>query len=143
VSTTYSTLEVFEMVSRKELRPYEQSKSGKQFSPTGLWKNELGSTMLVEQFDGTNFTGTYTSAVSAAGKSATGTLSGTIAGDAISFLVNWREEFASVTAWAGLVLSDGESPAIYALWHLASTPAEDGDAWESILAGADLFFTAE
>ena len=46
-----------------------------------------------------------------------------------------------VTVWSGLLLSDGEASAIYALWHLTSTPAEDEGAWESILAGADLFYS--
>ncbi len=127
------------MVSRKDLQPYSVSAKGAAFSPVGTWENELGSVMVIEQFDGTNFSGTYKSAVSASGSSARGTLSGTLAGDAIAFVVNWKEEFASVTAWSGLVLSDGDTPAIYALWHLASTPAEDEGAWESILAGADLF----
>jgi hypothetical protein len=130
------------MVSRKDLRPYAESAEGKEFSPVGVWKNELGSTMEIEHFDGTNFTGIYTSAVSANGQSAKGVLSGTVAGDAIAFLVNWKEEFASVTAWSGLVLGNGDTPAIYALWHMSSTPAADEGAWESIMAGADLFFPA-
>lgn len=95
--------------------------------------------MEVDQFDGTNFSGSYTSAVSADGTAAKGTLSGTVADGAVGFLVNWKAEFASVTAWTGLILSDGITPAIYSLWHLGNTPAEDEDAWESILAGADLF----
>jgi hypothetical protein len=108
----------------------------------GVWKNELGSTMEVEQYDGTNFTGSYTSAVSANGQSAKGTLSGTVAGDAVAFLVNWKQQFSSVTAWSGLVLGDAATPAIYALWHLSTTPEADDGAWESIMAGADLFFPA-
>lgn len=131
------------MASLKDLRPYSQANTGKQFSPEGVWENELGSTIKVESFDGTNFSGTYRSAVSAEGESADGSLSGTLAGDAIAFVVNWKAEFASVTAWTGVVLSGSDSPAIYALWHLASSPSEDEQAWESILAGADLFTPAE
>lgn len=127
------------MVSRKDLRPYAEHTNGKAFSPVGVWENELGSSMEIDQFDGTAFTGTYTSAVSAEGKSAKGALSGTIAGDAIAFLVNWKEEFSSVTAWSGLVLSNGKTTAINTLWHMASTPETVDGAWESILAGADLF----
>jgi hypothetical protein len=130
------------MLSRKDLLPYAESADGKVFSPVGAWNNELGSTMTVDQFDGTNFSGTYSSAVSADGTSAKGTLWGTIAGGSIAFLVNWKAEFPSVTAWSGLVLSDGKTTAIHTLWHLASTPDADTDAWESILAGADLFLPA-
>lgn len=82
-----------------------------------------------------------TSAVSADGTTAAGTLSGTVAGGAVGSLVNWKAEFASVTAWTGLILSDGVSPAIYSVWHLGNTPAADEDVWESILAGSDLFIS--
>lgn len=64
----------------------------------------------------------HTSAVSADGTAAKGTVSGTVAGDAIAFCVNWKQAFESVTAWSGLLLSDGMLPTVYTLWHLASTP---------------------
>jgi Avidin family len=110
------------MVSRKDLRTCVESANGKEFTPISLSNNELGSTMEVEHFDGINFTGTYTSLVSANGQSAKGALFGSIAGDAIAFLVNWKDEFTSLTAWFGLVPGDENRPATYAFWHLLSTP---------------------
>jgi hypothetical protein len=82
------------------------------------------------------------SAVSADGKLARGTLSGTVTKNAIAFLFNWKNQFVSVTAWSGLVLSDGEALAIYALWHLASTSAKGEDVWDPILVGANQFYFA-
>jgi len=67
----------------------------------------------------------YRSAVSSGGNSAKGTQSGMVAGYAVAFLVNWKEEFASVTPWLALSASDGEVSANYSLWHVASNPAED------------------
>lgn len=127
------------MPSLKDLQPYSKTGATGQFPLEGFWRNELGSTMEVKRFDGTTFTGTYTSAVSADGTAAKGTVSGTVAGDAIAFCVNWKQAFESVTAWSGLLLSDGKVPTIYTLWHLASTPEKEEDAWESILAGTDRF----
>ena len=86
------------MPSLKDLQPYSKTGTTGQFPLEGFWRNELGSTMEVERFDGTNFTGTYTSAVSAGGTAAKGTLSGTVADDAIAFCVNWKQAFESVTA---------------------------------------------
>jgi hypothetical protein len=124
---------------RKALKPY--SLKGGRAAPSllGVWQNELGSTMTIAAFDGTTFTGTYTSAVSSQSSPATGELSGTLSGIALGFTVNWGLAFSSVTSWSGLLLTDGNSLAIYTLWHLASTPESEADFWESILAGADLF----
>jgi hypothetical protein len=95
--------------------------------------------MEIKNFDGAEFSGTYTSAVSEDSNKVTGELTGTLAGDAIAFTVNWSSQYSSVTAWSGLVLSSGEDLAIYTLWHLASTPESEASVWESIAAGADLF----
>lgn len=127
-------------IDRKKLKPY--STQGKAAAPalSGQWENELGSVMNIASFDGTNFSGTYTSAVSGGSGSTTGTLAGTVNGDAIGFTVNWAPNYSAVTSWNGLVLSDGGSLVLYTLWHLASTPPQESDFWESIQAGADLFF---
>jgi|SRR5579875_1300978 len=127
------------MLSRKDLRPFSQQSTAEKFDPTGLWINELGSTMTIEEYDGTNFFGSYTSLVSADGKTVSGRVSGTIAGDSIAFTVNWKADFSSVTAWSGIVMGSEEGSAIYTLWHLSSTPESDDDVWQSIKAGSDLF----
>lgn len=127
-------------IPRKSLKPY--SAAGKQAVPNllGSWGNELGSLLTITSFDGTNFSGTYTSSVSGGSGSAKGAAAGTLVGDAIGFTVNWAPGYKSVTCWNGLVLTDGNSLAFYTLWHLTSTPESQTDFWESILAGSDLFF---
>jgi hypothetical protein len=126
-------------VNWKSLKPYAIKGGPAAPSLVGVWQNELGSTMTIATFDGTTFTGTYTSAVSSKLSPATGTLSGTLSGIGLGFTVNWASPFSSVTAWSGLLLTDGNSLVIYTLWHLASTPESEPDFWESILAGADIF----
>lgn len=131
------------MVSRKDLRPYSQIQGSKVFSPEGRWQNELRSTMVIDQFDGTNFPGTYTSAVSTDGQAIEAAVRGTLVGDAIAFLVNWKDNFSSVTAWTGLILGHADVQVIHTLWHLASTPEDQEAAWQAITAGADFFTRAD
>ena len=127
-------------VNKKSLKPYSAlGKAGAAPPLTGLWQNELDSIMNITSMSGANFSGTYTSSVSGGGGPVTGSLSGTISGDAIGFTVNWSPAANSVTSWNGLLLSDAGNPVIYTLWHLATTPEQNSDFWESILAGADLF----
>lgn len=130
------------MIDRKTLRRWSAATRGAGTAPPGLvgkWENELGSIMTIEQFDGTNFSGTYQSAVSSDGKSLTGPLLGTIAGDALAFTVNWGTTYSSVTSWNGLLLGDGSQTYMYTLWNLSSTPENEDDVWQSIQAGAELF----
>ncbi|MEO7178344.1 MAG: avidin/streptavidin family protein [Allosphingosinicella sp.] len=108
--------------------------------PVGTWTNELGSTLQVTSVLDGVFSGVYSSTVSGGGPSVQGSVSGTFSGEAIAFTANWGPS-QSVTAWTGVALASGESGYfIYALWHLASSPTQDADWWESILAGADLFY---
>jgi hypothetical protein len=129
--------------NKKALRPYSTLKTASAPALEGVWQNELGSTMTITGFDGRTFGGSYTSAVSSGHSPVTGTLTGTLAGDAIAFMVNWSPAFSSVTSWNGLLLADDDSLSIYSLWHLASTPESEDDFWQSIMAGADLFVQIE
>ena len=128
-------------IDRLSLKPYFQAHATAEaaLDLTGTWTNELGSTMTITNSSGDSFSGTYKSAVSSSGQSASGPLTGILSGDAIGFLVDWSP-LNSMTAWSGIVLSDSSGNVfIYTLWNLATTPAETGNYWQSILAGADLF----
>jgi len=125
-------------INRKALKPYPRAKGAAAPSLLGVWQNELGSTMTITTFDGTNFAGIYTSPVSSGPGPATGPVAGTLSGIALAFTVNWTG-FSSVTSWSGLLLTDDSLLVMYTLWHLASTPESQANFWESILAGADLF----
>jgi hypothetical protein len=126
-------------IHRKSLKPFSASSNPAAPSLLGLWENELGSTLDITNFNGTVFSGTYTSSVSSGQNPVSGPVEGTLAGDAVGFTVNWLPTYSSVTSWNGLLLTDGSSLALYTLWQLASTPESELNYWESILAGADLF----
>jgi hypothetical protein len=107
----------------------------------GRWKNQMDSFMEL-QVNGSDITGTYTSANSAQGDGGpiTGALKGYVAGDLISFLVLWPG--GSMTAWTGQLVHDDDAPCIETLWHLVTdveNAKEPDELWTSTLAGADAF----
>ena len=107
---------------------------------TGVWKNELDSTMTISTASLQSISGSYESLVSGSGSPVRGALQGVLSADSIAFIVNWTPTYNSVTSWTGLVLfdSNNNSPFIYALWNLTSSDPETAP-WEAIHAGADLF----
>ncbi len=126
--------------SKSELQIYS-SWSKNPLSLKGKWSNELGSVMDVQHVNGDAFSGEYSSKVSDTGKSVKGTLSGTVAGDTIGFIVNWKPDFASVTSWSGKILATDTGAAyIYTLWHLSRGVKDPKDWWQSFLSGSDTFF---
>ena len=110
------------------------------FNFAGVWKNELGSTMTLEQ-DGDELSGSYISSVSGNDDEADGTIKGWVNGEIVSFAVNWTKK-ASITTWIGHLVSEGGIDTIETLWSLATKlakPADPTDLWDSIFAGADQF----
>lgn len=106
----------------------------------GKWKNQLGSVMKLT-IAGQNVTGTYTSPVSAGGGTVVGDLVGFVDGDLISFVVNWASP-ASLTAWTGQLVREGNRDVIKTLWLLVQNvpdASEPTGLWQSTLAGSDSF----
>lgn len=104
---------------------------------SGTWKNELGSTMRIEQ-SGDSVSGTYEkSAVSENGGATSGQLSGYVDGDLIAFVVHW-DQFQAITAWVGQGGPGASSDRINTLWQMTQQ-VEAGEEWASINAGADIF----
>lgn len=103
---------------------------------TGTWVNELNSVVVITQTSN-SLSGTYTSSVSATGETTSGTLTGYVSGDLISFVVNW-DDFQAITAWVGQ-LSPTNSSLFTTLWQM-TTQVDGGSEWASILAGADSFY---
>ncbi|MEX3992847.1 avidin/streptavidin family protein [Paraburkholderia sp. EG286A] len=133
------------LIDRRALRPLSRIAQGEKAATpelVGKWENELGSVVTIDQFDGTNFSGTYETAVGNDGLAATAPLFGTVAGDAIAFTVNWGPTYVSVRGWSGLLLADGNQACMYTLWNLSCTPMDEDDFQHSILTGADLFARA-
>src|SRR5204863_3232739 len=102
---------------------------------SGTWINELKSTMIVTQTNDI-ITGNYTSAVSANGTQATGSLRGYADGDLIAFIVHWNE-FQAITSWVGQ-LEPTNPKLLNTLWQMTKQVAA-GEEWASINAGADYF----
>ncbi|MGD0190351.1 MAG: avidin/streptavidin family protein [Rhizomicrobium sp.] len=105
----------------------------------GSWANELGSRMIIVDVNGKSFAGDYKSK-DVDGNWITGSLSGTLAGDTVGFTVNWQPTYDSVTSWSGKLSADEVGNIyIHTLWLLASGD-ENLPLWESISAGADVFW---
>ncbi|KQT62072.1 MULTISPECIES: avidin/streptavidin family protein [unclassified Aureimonas] len=102
----------------------------------GNWTNELGSKMLLVQ-TGQALSGSYESAVSSGGTTATGTLTGYVDGDLIAFIVHW-DQFQAITSWVGQLAPNAPTDTIKTLWQMTNQ-VDVGDEWASINAGADVF----
>jgi hypothetical protein len=92
------------------------------------------------QINGSVVTGTYVSAVSdTGGPTPSFPVSGSVAGDLISFSVNWS---GAITAWVGHGVFAAGAPQILTLWHLVQTVDDETDPskkWQTVFAGADEF----
>jgi len=111
----------------------------RKFDFSGHWVNELGSCMDLA-VSGDKVTGTYVSAVSESGKPTPPfPLQGVVAGDLISFSVNWGD---AITSWVGHGVIDHKRPQILTLWHLVLTVAAETspeEQWKTVMSGADEF----
>ncbi|WP_082064844.1 avidin/streptavidin family protein [Xanthomonas sp. MUS 060] len=116
-------------------------------NPVGKWKNELGSTLIVSEFDAPSgkISGNYISPSGTTG--ATYPMVGWINNAPASksnnrtvftFSVRWGS-YGSVTAWTGTCI-DGTSykPAVITtLWHLARGSSDY--SWDHVLTNSDGF----
>lgn len=115
--------------------------------PTGIWVNELGSTLDITNYDSATgaFSGTY---VSPSGTQGTAfPLHGwknhaTPQPDidnvhVFTFSVRWGD-YGSVTAWTGNCREVDGTPLIEAMWHLARSNARF--VWEHIVTNEDRFW---
>ena len=104
----------------------------------GLWKNELGSEMRIDQ-QGEALRGHYKSFKNDAGEvAANGPLTGWVSGKVIAFTVNW-DGLDSITSWVGQHVEGDDGPRLVALWQMVKT-VPDGSEWEAINAGTDTFW---
>lgn len=115
----------------------ENSTAQPDFS--GLWRNQMGSTMDLN-VSGSDLDGIYTSASSSGGGPVAGRLKGFVAGDLASFLVLWPG--GSQTAWVGQMTGSDSQPVIRTLWQLVTNVPdadEPSELWTSTYVGADNF----
>lgn len=99
-----------------------------------VWKNENNSTMTLTSVDPTTglIAGTFVTGVGC-GVGKARPLSGFYNQGAITLTVNFQE-CNSATAWSGHLSAAGDQ--IVTLWYLAVSGVP---AWDSILAGTDVF----
>jgi len=103
-----------------------------------VWKNQLGSIMVVKQFNGVSgqMSGTYTTKVGCSAgtpQPMTGWIYGAKPGTAIAFSVSWVG-CDSLTSWTGQF--DNGTLNFKAQWYLARAAPQ---AWNGINAGSDSF----
>jgi Avidin family len=106
---------------------------------SGIWYNELGS-QADFVIQGSDISGTYTSAVSGSGSPISGIVTGFINGDLIAFSVLWPT--AAITSWVGQLNDNSGNEVIQTLWQMTvNVPEleEPTQLWASINAGADNF----
>ncbi|XP_016089339.1 avidin [Sinocyclocheilus grahami] len=112
---------------------------------TGVWSNELGSTLRVKA-EGSEVRGVYQTAVEskrgAAGLHRTAQIIGVVGNGtqpAVSFSVLWEK--GSCSAWLGqcFILRDGEQ-VLKTFWMLRSVADNLAGDWGSTRLGEDLFF---
>ena len=108
--------------------------TGKSIDFSGVWVNELNSTMTLKQTS-SQLSGEYASAVSSDGTSTKGDLLGFVDGDLLSVTVHWRD-FQAITAWVGQLATDQAT--LHTLWQMTKQVGA-GEEWASINAGADTF----
>lgn len=108
----------------------------------GTWKNELGSTMVIEGIESDRIKGSYKTKVGQPGDEEQFELIGFTSGDLITFTVNFGK-YGSLTSWTGQLTLEDRKAKIKTLWHLAvdiNDEEEPDKMWSAIWSGADNFF---
>ncbi|NP_001188371.1 avidin precursor [Danio rerio] len=112
---------------------------------TGVWRNELGSTLRVKA-EGSEVRGVYQTAVEstrgAAGHHRSARIIGMVSDGTqptVSFSVLWEK--GSCSAWVGqcFILDDG-AQVLKTFWMLRSVADNLASAWGSTRMGEDIFF---
>lgn len=100
---------------------------------TTRWKNQRGSTLVLNNNGRGTLTGTFTTAVGC-GAGIARPIAGTYNGFAVSFTANFGT-CQSITAWNGMLFTASPMQ-IQTLWYLTTAGPPQ---WNSTIAGADTF----
>lgn len=120
--------------------PVFSAKSKRKPDLVGRWKNELKSVMTIKTVADNEFSGQYTSAVSASHKQVKGTLCGTIAGDSIALLSTGSPRSNPLRRGpASFCWTKRGRCTSYTLWQLSHGVDDPKDTWQSIISGSDIF----
>jgi hypothetical protein len=102
-------------------------------SGTTRWRNQRGSTLVLNNPGSGALTGTFTTAVGC-GAGVARPIAGTTNGYAVSFTANFGT-CQSITAWSGMLYTSSPMQ-IQTLWYLTTAGPPQ---WNSIIAGSDTF----
>ncbi|HEX8597786.1 MAG TPA: avidin/streptavidin family protein [Chloroflexia bacterium] len=114
----------------------------------GVWHNELGSTLFIDEVQGGLLSGRYQTAVSSSGCAhgifqVVGVTDTESDGHNVGFTVSWNNassKCSSVTSWSGQLLTDANNnPYITAFW-LLTMESKQADSWWATHVGQDTFF---
>lgn len=121
---------------------YRSTKHPPTIELEGVWKNGLGSEMVLGVDAAGNVKGIYKTNVGMPASTEEFPLVGFASGDLISFTVNFGK-YGSLTAWTGQHTENEEGdPEIHTLWHLAENILDEQEPyhiWAGILAGSNRF----
>ena len=107
----------------------------------GAWRNESGSTLIVEVAADGRMAGRYCSELGRVEPESCHPLTGWVTGDVVGFAVKFDPP-GSVTAWSGQVGEDVAGRYLRTLWHLSRDvpeAEEDDRLWESVISGFATF----
>lgn len=127
------------------LKASVQAGEGERLSGSALagrWRNQLGSTMVLEVDDHHRIRGTFHTGAAIGDPKAGYEIVGFAEGDAFAFCVDFGR-WGSVASWTGHhVTGEERGERLVTMWHLAQPvddPHSEIDTWRAMLAGGDEF----
>ena len=103
---------------------------------SGTWYNQHGSSMELSISETGAVSGKFRSGVGLSHRDEQFDVTGFVAGEVISFVVDFSK-YETLTTWTGHFVSEDGGPQIQAMWHMAvATPPRHGrDLWKGTWAG--------
>ena len=108
---------------------------------SGRWQNESGSELEVLAVSDGQLRGRYRTDLGAPEETSWFPVTGSVNGDQLAFVVSWGEH-ASLTAWVGQRVGEGDDERLRTLWHLTRDvpdAEEQEDIWSSVINGFAVF----
>ena len=108
---------------------------------SGRWQNESGSELEVLAVSDGQLRGRYRTDLGAPEETSWFPVTSSVNGDQLAFVVSWGEH-ASLTAWVGQRVGEGDDERLRTLWHLTRDvpdAEEQEDIWSSVINGFAVF----
>lgn len=123
-----------------------QTQNSASMSLEGIWYNQLGSTLTINEVQKGGFTGTYKTEVSTSGCAKgvfplVGRTNISRTKQSVGFVVSWKNELSdcnSVTAWSGQLQNVNHEDQLVTTW-LLTVGTDPKDNWKSTFLNKDTF----